>query len=62
MYEVLKHAIHRKLFTLSLSLIALQCLHHIKSGIKGGLTSECFSLWLKSPNKGAKSLSLAYFI
>ena len=27
--------------------------------LKGGLISESFSLWLKSPNKGAKSLSWA---
>ena len=31
----------------------------ILNGIKGGLISESFSLWLKSPKKGAKSLSRA---
>ena len=28
---------------------------------KGGLFSETFSLWLKSPNKGAKSLMNTFF-
>ena len=29
--------------------------------LKGGLISESFSLWLKSPNKGAKSLMNTFF-
>ena len=30
---------------------------YLYSSFKGGLISEFFSLWLKSPKKGAKSLS-----
>ena len=41
----------KKVFEIPLFSIFAKC----KAKAKGGLISESFSLWLKSPKKGAKS-------
>ena len=41
---------HGHMTEVNILTLKLQCI-----GVKGGLISESFSLWLKSPKKGAKS-------